>query len=153
MKNIIIDTSPLIIHLIGAFNNRLVKRVSIYKTPNDELRCIERLMAQAHDIIITPYVFGELFWLAKTRLNWSNNDTKKIFIGYREVMARFKESFVGKNEILGFKRIEFGPTDISLFLTAKKLKYPILTADKQFIGFCRSEKIDVIDFADPLFNQ
>lgn len=151
MRRIIIDTSPLIIHLIGVFNNRLVGKVSIYGTPDDELRCIERLMAQAHDIIITPYVFGELFWLTKTRLNRSNDDTKKIFIRYREVMARFKESFVEKNEILDFKRMEFGPTDVSLFLTAKRLKYPILTSDNKFIGFCKTEKVDVMSFQELLF--
>lgn len=157
MRKIIIDTSPLIIHLVGVFNNKLVEKVSIYKVPDDELRCdelrcVEKLMAQADDIVITSYVFGELFWLVKTRLNQSGDDTKKLFVRYREVMARFKESFIEKNEILDFKKLELGPTDISLFLTAKRFKYPILTSDREFIGFCKSEKVDVISFQDSLFN-
>jgi predicted nucleic acid-binding protein len=152
MRKIIIDTSPLVIHLVGVFNNKLVEKVSIYKFPDDELRCVERLMAQADDIVITPYVFGELFWLVNTRLNQSGDDTKKIFIRYMKVMTRFKESFIEKNDILDFKKLELGPTDVSLFLTAKRFKYPILTSDREFIGFCKSEKVDVISFQDSLFN-
>lgn len=153
MRKIIIDTSPLIIHIMGMFNANLVSKVSLYNLPKDEVNCIEKIISQAEDVVITSYVLGELFWLAKTRLGQNKEDIKRVFLQYREIILRFKEVFVEKSEILNFKKLEFGPTDASLFLTAKKLKYPILTADQPFIGFCRSEKISVIDFAEPVFNQ
>ncbi|MBI5027060.1 MAG: hypothetical protein HZC12_10120 [Nitrospirae bacterium] len=152
MRKIIIDTSPLIIHLVGVFNGMLVSKVSLFNSPEDELKCIDRLISRADDIFITPYVLCELFWLTKQRLSWDNEGVKKIFIRYREMILRFKEIFIEKSEIIGFENLEFGPTDVSLFLAAKKLKYPILTADKPFIAFCKGKKLDVIDFTDPLFN-
>ncbi|MBI5745431.1 MAG: hypothetical protein HZA13_00315 [Nitrospirae bacterium] len=152
MRKIIIDTSPLIIYLVGAFNNKLVGKVSLYNFPEDELLCINRLISLADEIFITPYVLAELFWLTKRRLSWDNEGVKKIFIHNKDIIIRLKEIFIKKSEIVGFKNLEFGPTDISLFLAAKKLKYPILTSDKPFIGFCTGNKLDVIDFINPLFN-
>lgn len=152
MRNIIIDTSPLIIHLVGVFNYRHVSKVCLYNSPKIELRCIDRMISLADDVFITPYVLSELFWLAKSRLSKDGEGIKKIFFHYREMILKFKEIFIEKSEIIGCENLEFGPADVSLFLAAKKLKYPILTADKPFIAFCKGNKIDVIDFADPLFN-
>ncbi len=152
MRKIIIDTSPLIIHFVGVFDNKLVTKVSLHNLPEDELKCIERLISEADDIFITPYVLAELFWLAKTRLNWDKGDIKKLFNRYNDIILKFKEIFIEKTDILGFKNLEFGLTDTSLFLAAKKIKYPILTSDKRFITFCRGKRLDVIDFVDPLFN-
>ena len=152
MRRIIIDTTPLVIHLVGVYNEKLVNRVSLYNRPEEELKCIDRLVSWADDIFITPYVFAELFWLTKARLKWDNEDVKKLFINYKDVILKFKEIFIGKTEILNFKHLEFGPTDTSLFLAAKRLKYPILTSDKTFIAFCKGNKLEVIDFTYPLFN-
>ncbi|MBI5188980.1 MAG: hypothetical protein HZA07_07985 [Nitrospirae bacterium] len=152
MRKIIIDTSPLIIHMVGVFNKNLVNKVSRYNSPDDEWTCVEKLLSQADDVFITPYVVGELFWLAKTRLNQDAKGIKSVFVKYKEVILRFKELYIEKKEILNFKNLEFGPTDISLFLAAKKFKYPILTSDNRFIGFCKAKKLKVIDFAEPLFN-
>ena len=50
MRKIIIDTSPLIIHMVGVFNKNLVNKVSRYNSPDDEWTCVEKLLSQADDV-------------------------------------------------------------------------------------------------------
>lgn len=152
MRKIIIDSSPLIIHLVGVFDIKLVGKVSLYNLPEDEFKCIDRLLSIYDSIFITPYVLGELFWLAKSRLKKKGDEVKRLFLRYKEALIKFDEIFVKKDEILNFKNLEFGLTDVSLFLIAKKINCPILTSDKRFAAFCRGNNLNVIDFVEPLFN-
>lgn len=153
MRSIIIDTSPLIIHLVGSFNVKLVEKVSACKLPpEDEFRCINKLFSIYDCIFITPYVLGEVYWLAKSRLGKKGKEVKELFLRYREVLFKFDEVLVKKDEIVGFGNLEFGLADASLFLAAKKMNCPILTSDSKFAAFSRGHKIEVVSFVEHLFS-
>lgn len=152
MKAIIIDSSPLVIHLVGVFDIKLVEKVSLYHLPDDEFRCIDRLFTMYDNIFITSYILAELFWLAKSRLGKKEEEVKQLFLRYKEALLRFNEVPVNKEDILHFKNLEFGFTDVSLFLAAQKMNCPILTGDNKFSAFCKGKNLKVIDFIDPLFN-
>ena len=147
----IIDTSPLVIHMAGTYKKDMVNKVSLYNAPNKELICMERLISAAAEIYITPYVFAESFWLASSRLGKSK--VVSVFENYKEMLLRFKDAVINKAEILNSERLEFGPADVSLFLSARKLNYPILTSDTALIGFCRKNNVKVINFAEQVFSQ
>ncbi len=152
MRSIIIDTSPLIIHLVGSFNVKLVEKVSASNHPEDEFRCINKLFSMYDCIFITPYVLGEVYWLAKSRLGKKGKEVKELFLRYSEMLFKFNEVLVRKDEMLGFENLEFGLTDASLFLAAKKMNCPILTSDSKFASFSRGHKIEVVSFVEHLFS-
>jgi len=152
MKAVVIDTSPLVIHLVGSFDIGLVEKVSVCKQPEDEFRCIDRLFSIYSSIFITPYVLGEVFWLAKSRLGRKGKEVKELFTGYNEVLFKFVEVSVKKDEVLNFSNLEFGMVDASLFLAAKKMKCPILTSDHRFAQFSRGNGVDVVNFTEHLFS-
>ena len=131
---------------------KLVEKVTVCNQPKDEFRCIDRLFSLYSVIFITPYVLGEVFWLAKSRLGKKGKDVKELFLRYKEVLLKFSEVAVRKNDILNFSNLEFGVVDASLFLAAKKMNCPILTSDRSFAHFSRGHNIKVVNFVEHLFE-
>ena len=152
MRAVVIDSSPLIIHLVGSFDIKLVEKVAVCKQPEDEFRCIDRLFSIYSSIFITPYVLGEVFWLVKSRLGKRGKEVKELFSRYKEVLFKFGEVSIKKDEILNFRNPEFGMVDASLFLAAKKMNCPILTSDSRFAQFSMGHGIEVTNFIEHLFE-
>ena len=138
-KEIVIDTGPLLLCLIGFYSINDLKWFNYDK--KDFILLVEYLK-NFKKIFITPQVLAEASNLAKSRLK---KEKFSAFINSSiDPLLGLGEEYIEKNEIL--KRIElpkFGITDTSLISVIDRDKL-LLTDDGPLFYYCDGKNVPVI---------
>ena len=146
MKEIILDTKPLLIYLYGLYHSKTLKK---YNCTSDEFYVFLEFMKQFSVVWVTPYVLAEISNLANKQLGDKSfsdfiNDSKKL-------LSSFGEIHTPKNLLLEMDNVpKFGMTDASLIEAAGKNK-TLLTSDGPLFYFCRNKQFPSIHL-DQVFS-
>lgn len=144
LKEIVIDTGPLLLYLIGFYGIIDLRRFNYDK--KDFILLVE-FLKNFKRIFVTPQVLAEVSNLAKSRLK---EERFSGFINSSIVpLLDLKEEYIEKNEIL--KRAElpkFGMTDTSLIGATKRNKL-LLTDDGPLFWYCNGKDMPVIHLGAP----
>ena len=138
-KEIVIDTGPLLLYLIGFYGISDLRRFNYDK--KDFILLVE-FLKNFKKIFVTPQVLAEASNLAKKRLK------EERFPGFINSsiapLLGLGEEYIAKNEIL--KRTElskFGITDTSLIGVTERNKL-LLTDDGPLFWYCNGKNVPVI---------
>ena len=138
-KEIIVDTGPLLLYLIGFYGINDLRRFNYDK--KDFILLVE-FLKNFKKIFVTPQVLAEASNLAKSRLK---EERFTGFINYSiGPLLYMGEDYIEKNEIL--KRTElpkFGMTDTSLIGATERNKL-LLTDDGPLFWYCNGKDVPVI---------
>ncbi len=138
-REIVIDTGPLLLYLVGSYDKRYLSRFSYDEY---EFLLLIRYLSSFKRVYVTPQILAEASNLAKRRLK---EEHYSIFIRRSIVLlVGLWEEYVAKDEIL--KRSElprFGITDASLLSTVDRDKL-LLTDDAPLFWYCAGKDMPVM---------
>jgi hypothetical protein len=138
-REIVIDTGPLLLYLVGSYDKRYLSRFSYDEY---EFLLLIRYLSSFKKVYVTPQVLAEASNLARRRLK---EEQYSIFIRRSIVLlVGLWEEYVAKDEIL--KRSElprFGITDASLLSTVDRDKL-LLTDDAPLFWYCAGKDMPVM---------
>ncbi len=144
-KEIIIDTAPLVLLLVGLFNP---KKIGVLKPTHEysikDYELLKKFLANFKSLIITPQILTEVSNMLK---NKCSSEFRNIFKKNLQTLIKSHELYIEKNDIL--KHTEFkniGLTDVSVILCYERWDRLILTKDFDFVGICRKRGIPIIHF-------
>ncbi len=138
---IITDTSPLLLLLMGLYDeNAIAKFKRLSKYDSDDYDLVYQFVAK-RKIIVTPQVLSEVSNFAK--------DLKNKFSEFIEenkpTLERIDEKYIPKSDILASKEVvKFGFTDTSIILAAKENNALVLTDDFPLFGVCKKIGVDTM---------
>lgn len=144
--NIIIDTGPLLIHAVGAFQENKLKDVCLCREPTKEFEFLNRLFASRKSFYITPYILSELLYHIRKKLRLNEEGVDKFFNCYREFLNKIGEFHFDKEKIINNKYIKFGLADISLVKAYEEGGSLIFSDDGSFCRLCEKENIEYIEY-------
>ena len=138
-KEIIIDTGPLLLYLIGFYGIRDLRRFNYDK--KDFILLVE-FLKNFKQIFVTPQVLAEASNLAKSRLK------EERFSGFINSsiapLLGLGEEYIEKNEILRRTELsKFGITDTSLIGVTERNKL-LLTDDGPLFWYCNGKNVPAI---------
>lgn len=137
-REILIDTGPLLLYLVGSYDKRYLSR---FGYDEYEFLLLIRFLSSFKKVYVTPQVLAEASNLAKRRLK---EEYYPIFIRRSIVLlVGLWEEYVAKDEII--KRSElprFGITDASLLSTVDRDKL-LLTDDAPLFWYCAGKDLPV----------
>ncbi|HDN64694.1 MAG TPA: hypothetical protein ENF23_00085 [Methanosarcinales archaeon] len=138
-KEIILDTGPLLLYLIGFYNEKELRR---FNYSEDEFTPLCMFLRNFKKIFVTPQVLAEVSNLAKNRLK---EEKFSEFIKFSiSILARLGEEHVDKNEILKREELPmFGITDVSLVRMAERNRL-LLTDDGPLFWYCNGKNMPII---------
>jgi hypothetical protein len=142
-EHLVIDTVPLLLLLVGAFDPDYLpkfKRLSTYGYSEKDYYILRKFILSTKMVFVTPGVLSEIS-------NFLENDKHFSEILHRnlEFLVKLKETYVNKINILTSNEVfEIAFTDTSLVLAAKSNNGCILTRDFKLWGICK--KIGVASF-------
>lgn len=135
-KNIVMDTAPLLLLLIGLYDTNQIgkfKRVSKFNETDFEL--LSRFVSRSR-ITVTPEVLAEVS-------NFAQELKGERFAGFitanMETLKKLGEVYIKKEDILGKNEVfKLGFTDTSLLLLAQKDNANVLTDDTHLWSRCKN---------------
>jgi hypothetical protein len=135
-REIVIDTGPLLLYLVGSYDKRYLSR---FGYDENEFLLLIRFLSSFKKVYVTPQVLAEASNLAKRRLK---EEYYPIFIRRSiGLLVGLWEEYVAKDEII--KRSElprFGITDASLLSTVDRDKL-LLTDDAPLFWYCAGKDL------------
>ncbi len=138
-KEIVIDTGPLLLYLIGFYDVSDLRRFNYEK--KDFILLVE-FLKNFKKIFVTPQVLAEASNLAKSRLK--EERFSRFINSSIALLLCLGEEYIEKNEIL--KRTElskFGMTDTSLIGVTERNKL-LLTDDGPLFWYCNGKNVPAI---------
>lgn len=138
-KVIVIDTIPLLLFLIGAYDKNLIltfKRLNTYGYTYEDFRILKEFLIRTDVIVVTPGVLSEVSNFAFGCEHFSDLLEKNM-----KYLMLMKESYAPKEIILESKEelFKFGFTDASLIIAAKNNGGEILTRDYRLSQYCQKK--------------
>lgn len=152
VSELILDTSPLVIFLVGSFNKGYLEKV---KYKNRKFNTIDYdLLLQyftGKKLFVTPHILAEMSNIVENSLG------NKLFQEFIENVSMLLkndtiEVYVPKEQIIlteGIKK--FGFADMSLFCFSEDSNHKIIVGDFPFYSFCTTKKRDV-EFLDSILS-
>lgn len=139
-KSLLIDTGPLSLLLVGAYNTRYLDKFIIESKKVDK-KDFELLVnfLQGLEILVTPHVLAETNNIVENKIGKRNF---KDFIEKNMLFIKDSliELYISKDEIFNTNVVlKFGVTDTSLFLASKSKI--LLTMDWALRNYCKSKNI------------
>ncbi|MCZ7399519.1 MAG: hypothetical protein O8C62_07550 [Candidatus Methanoperedens sp.] len=139
-KVIVIDTIPLLLFLIGAYDKTLIstfKRLKTYNYTFEDFTILKEFLLHTNKIIVTPGVLSEVSNYAYELEHFSDLLETNIHF----FLMFVEEFYVSKNIILASKDelFKFGFTDTSLIIAAKTNDGEILTRDYKLSQYCQKK--------------
>lgn len=134
-RNLVIDTIPLLLLLVGAYNPVYLskfKRLSGYGYTKKDFDILVKFLFGTRIAIVTPGVLSEAS-------NFLENDRyfSDIIVSNMDLLLRLREIHVDKINILRSDELfTIAFTDTSLTLAAKSNNASILTRDYRLWGVC-----------------
>ncbi|TET89279.1 MAG: hypothetical protein E3J35_10330 [Methanomassiliicoccales archaeon] len=145
-KPVLIDTSPLLLLLVGAYDESLIgkfKRVSKYSRTDFDL--LVQFLA-GRKVCVTPGVLAEVSNMA---MELKRGEFGKVVDHNVEELKQMDEHYVSKDDILEAEELKrVGVTDTSLLIAAKERDGEILTADHPLCSRCRKTGIPATHMAE-----
>ncbi len=139
---IITDTSPLLLLLMGLYDENAIakfKRLSEYNS--DDYKLLLQFTAK-RKIIVTPQVLSEVSNFAN-RLK--PNKFSEFIEENKPILEKIDEKYIPKTDILASQEIvKFGFTDTSIILAAKENNALVLTDDFPLSGLCKKIGVDTM---------
>ena len=138
-KEIVIDTGPLLLYLIGFYNGNDLKRFSYNIT---DFMPLCEFLKNFKKVFVTPHVLAEASNLAKSRLKEENFSN---FIKFSiSILTSLEEEHIDKNELLKRECLpRFGITDTSLISAAERNKL-FLTDDGPLFWYCNGCNVPTV---------
>ncbi|CAG0974051.1 MAG: hypothetical protein MPEBLZ_02271 [Candidatus Methanoperedens nitroreducens] len=138
-KVIVIDTIPLLLFLIGAYDQNLIltfKRLKTYKYTFEDFTILKEFLFRTKVIVVTPGVLSEVSNFAFECGHFSDLLEKNI-----KYLMSMKEFYVSKEIIFESNEelFKFGFTDTSLIIAAKNNVGEILTRDYGLSQYCQKK--------------
>ena len=135
-KVIVIDTIPLLLFLIGAYDKNLIltfKRLKSYRYTFEDFTILKEFLFRTKVIVVTPGVLSEVSNFAFECGHFSDLLEKNI-----KYLMSMKEFYVSKEIIIESNEelFKFGFTDTSLIIAAKNNAGEILTRDYGLSQYC-----------------
>ena len=141
LKNgFIIDTTILLLFLIGLIDTRKNTKylLKFNLSIEDYIIFTKFIEASKSDMYITPNILTEFHSLVKTKLG--KNFIKNYKADLIPYINHLKERHYNKEKILILpKFVDFGFTDMSIFLATKEEKLNLLTYDRALCGICNTK--------------
>ncbi|RLG24202.1 hypothetical protein DRN85_08070 [Methanosarcinales archaeon] len=140
-KPVFIDTSPLLLLLVGIYNQEMIgkaRRLKDYKPAHFDV--LWQFLAQRR-IYITPGVLAEVTNLADQTVK---ANFEEFVEANSDTLEKMVEYYVQKNDIL--KKSEFariGYTDTSILAAAEETDGEVLTSDHPLYLRCKKSGLDV----------
>lgn len=148
-KPIITDTSPLLLLLMGLYDENAIakfKRLSEYDS--DDYKLLLQFTAK-RKIIVTPQVLSEVSNFAKEL----KNKFSEFIEGNRTTLEKIDEKYITKTVILASQEVvKFGFTDSSIILAAKETNALVVTDDHPLWGKCKKIGLDTMHM-DEILSQ
>lgn len=136
---IVIDTSPLLLLLMGLYDKNAInnfKRLSEYDS--DDYDLLYQFVAK-RKIIVTPQVLSEVSNFA----DQLKNRFSEFIEENRPNLEKIDEKYITKAEILTSPEVvKFGFTDTSIILAAKENNALVLTDDFPLCNICKRNGLD-----------
>ncbi|MCX9010568.1 MAG: hypothetical protein OIN66_05530 [Candidatus Methanoperedens sp.] len=149
-KAIVIDTSPLLLLLMGLYDRKAIdgfKRLSEYDC--DDYDLLFQFVAR-RKLIVTPQVLSEVSNFARGL----KNKFSEFIVENRSTLERIDEKYIPKTDILTSQEVvNFGFTDISIILAAKENNALVLTDDFLLCGIYRKFELDTIHMTEVLSQK
>lgn len=151
-KNIIIDTIPLMLFLIGLYNPEHIskfKRLSCYKYTSTDFEILKHFLINVNTITITPGVLSEVS-------NFLENDDHfaEILKENYTLLDKLYEKHISKDNILKSVHVSnFGFTDTSILIAAKEHNLGVLTRDYKLANICRKLGLIVHHLDDSVLSK
>lgn len=138
-KVIVIDTIPLLLFLIGAYDKNLIltfKRLNTYRYTFEDFTILKEFLIRTNVIVVTPGVLSEVSNFAFEYEHFSDLLEKNM-----KYLMLMKEFYAPKEIILESKEelFKFGFTDASLIIAAKNNGGKILTRDYELSQYCQKK--------------
>ncbi len=138
-KVIVIDTSPLLLLLMGLYDKNAInnfKRLSEYDSEDYDL--LYQFVAK-RKIIVTPQVLSEVSNFA----DQLKNKFPEFIEENRPILEKIDEKYIPKIDILASQDVvKFGFTDTSIILAAKENNALVLTDDFPLCNICKRNGLD-----------
>ncbi|HID27741.1 MAG TPA: hypothetical protein EYP22_08005 [Methanosarcinales archaeon] len=150
-KEVLVDTGPLLIHATGFYDKKLLPRVSSQGLDKYEFDAVAGLFSVFKRFFITPYVLCEWCAHIENKLKIKDNRLKDFIDNYKEIIFKFDEINVSKEDIINSEAIKFGFTDASVVIVSEKEDIPILTIDNPLIGWCQKKGLKVVGLHQLIF--
>ena len=138
-QKVVIDTIPLLLFLIGGYDEKLIsefKRLKSYHYSVKDFKTLQNFLSHSRNIIVTPGVLCEVSnyaeQLANDRFSELINTNIK-FLKYTNEIYIKKDTILESNQIF-----KFGFTDTSILFAAKKNNGGILTKDYKLYNYCKN---------------
>jgi rRNA maturation endonuclease Nob1 len=145
-KAVIADTSPLLLLLMGLFDENYIenfKRLSKYDS--DDYDLLFQFVAK-RKIIVTPHVLTEVSNFAK---ELKPKKFSEFMNENRQILEKINEKYIPKTDILASQEvIKFGFTDTSIILAAKENDALVLTDDYPLYGICKRIGLDTMHMTE-----
>lgn len=136
-KNIVIDTIPLLLFLVGTYDTKLIsefKRTNAYVT--DDFKILRQFLVYTKIISVTPGVLSEVSNFVE---ELKDNLFSELLKRNIAVLKKMNELHIPKDNILESKEVyKFGFTDTSIFLAAKNNSAVILTGERPLWSYCQN---------------
>lgn len=151
-KNIVIDTIPLLLFLVGTYDTKLIsafKRTNAYAA--EDFKILRQFLAYAKRITVTPGVLSEVSNYAEELKDKRFSELIKKNIA---ILKKMKELYISKENILESNEVyKFGFTDTSIFLAAKNNSAVILTGERPLWSYCQNLGIEIHHLDDILATK
>lgn len=150
-KPIIADTSPMLLLLMGLYDETAIaefKRLSEYKSDDYDLLS---QFVRRRKIIVTPQVLAEVSNFAK---ELKPNKFSEFIEKNRQTFEKVDEKYIPKTDILASQQlVKFGFTDTSIILAAKENNGVVLTDDFALWGLCKTVGLDAKHMKSEILSQ
>lgn len=152
-RHLLIDTIPLLLFLIGAYNPEYInkfKKLSKYRYTIDDFETLRQFLGFTKSVAITPGVLSEISnWLEYDGMHFGD-----ILINTRDLLLRLKEIYILKDKILDSSMVlKLGITDTSLIMAARDHRCSILTRDRILEGVSLNMGLEVYHLDDDILAE
>ncbi|MBI1972991.1 hypothetical protein HYS50_03225 [Candidatus Woesearchaeota archaeon] len=153
-KDILLDTGPLLLLLVGKYNSSLLpafKRLS--GRTEQEFMKLQAFLSKFRKIVVTPHVLAEMSNLAKSL---GENTFSSFLERCVEDLKKFGETFIDKDEII--KRDEFkhfGITDTGIIIAGEKnYEHCVVMVQEEYLRRkCDNQGLCIINFWDVITGE
>ena len=135
-RPLFIDSSPLLLLLVGTYNKSMIKkfkRVKCYNTIDFDI-LVQFLVRRR--VFVTPGVLAEVSNMA---MELKGDGFRKLIETNIDTLKRIGECYITKDIILEAPELKkIGITDTSILIAAKENNGEILTADHPLFSRCKT---------------
>lgn len=140
---LLVDTLPAWMHCAGYFARHVLVAEHGRRAAQAHFEFSDAILRSGKQILITPYVLGELFERAK-RVKPAS--LPRFVHHYRGFLLQWQEELVRKDRLLTSAHLDYGVTDVSILEVARRTKVPVLSGDRVPLELCRSEGVEIFDY-------